>query len=91
MLFMVIESFKNGETATVRERFDKHGRMLPENVAYVTSWIDARTARCFQVMEAPSLELLKVWTDHWDDLVEFEIIPVVTPAEFWARISQGKS
>ncbi len=85
MLFMVIEHFKPGSLAQVGERFRTNGRMLPPGVQYVASWMEPSGARCFQLMEAESLELLQTWTSHWDDLVDFEITPVLTSAEFWAR------
>jgi len=84
MLFMVVERFKDGSTRLVGERFKREGRMLPERVSYVGSWMDAAGNRCFQLMEAPSAEALAPWTHRWDDLVDFEIVPVVTGAEFWA-------
>ena len=85
VLFMVIERFKNGDPAPIGERFQRTGRMLPEGVIYHASWIDAVNMRCFQVMEAPQLELLNVWIRHWDDLVDFEIIPVLESSEFWSQ------
>lgn len=89
MLFMVIERFKTGDPKPIGERFRKRGRMLPEGVVYQTSWIDPVAGRCFQIMEAPSLESLSEWTGRWDDLVDFEIVPVVTSPEYWATISSG--
>jgi len=83
MLFMVIERFKAGKVAAIGRRFKEKGRMLPEGVAYHASWVDAAGARCYQVMEAPNAELLNEWVSRWEDLVEFEIVPVVTSAEFW--------
>ena len=83
MLFMVIEHFKAGKLNAIGERFQRCGRMLPDNVAYHASWIDPAARRCFQVMEAPSAELLDVWVRRWNDLVDFEVIPVLTSAEFW--------
>lgn len=59
--------------------------MLPEGVTYLASWIDSAGARCFQVMEAPNSELLNSWVSRWDDLIDFEIVPVLTSADFWAR------
>jgi hypothetical protein len=88
MLFMVIERFKNGDWRPVGERFRARGRMMPEGVVYRASWVDSTGARCFQIMEAPDLELLDRWAGHWDDLVDFEIIPVLTSSEFWAK-AQG--
>jgi len=81
MLFMVIERFRDGQAPAVYRRFRDRGRMAPESVRYVASWVDLEFRRCFQVMEAPSETDLKAWTDHWADLVEFEIVPVHTSAE----------
>lgn len=76
MLFMVIENFLPGTAAEVYRRFREQGRMAPAGVTYVSSWVDLPFRRCFQVMEAESEALLKEWTRHWEDLIEFEIIPV---------------
>ena len=86
MLFMVIEHFKNGDPKPVGERFKHSGRMLPEGVIYYASWMDSRNSRCFQIMEAPDRESLEPWTAAWDDLVDFEVVPVQTSAEFWATV-----
>ena len=85
MLFMVIEHFKPGSLAHVGESFRTNGRMLPPGVEYLASWMEPSGARCFQLMEAENLDLLQTWATHWDDLVDFEITPVLTSAEFWAR------
>jgi hypothetical protein len=81
MLFMVIERFK--DTAAVGERAQQRGRMLPADVLYHASWIDPQSQRCFQLMEAPSREALEPWARAWIDLMELEIVQVVTSAEFW--------
>jgi hypothetical protein len=60
--------------------------MLPEGVIYVASWIDAQNGRCFQIMEAPDRESLEPWIAAWTDLVNFEVVPVHTSAEFWATV-----
>jgi hypothetical protein len=78
MLYMVIEHFRPGQAPAVYRRFRDRGRMAPEGVRYISSWVDLGFRRCFQVMEAESEALLKQWTDNWDDLIEFEIIPVRT-------------
>ena len=85
MLFMVIESFRDGDASAVGERFKLQGRMLPDGVTYHASWVDAKGMRCYQVMEALDPALLKTWTTRWDDLVDFEVIPVQSSAEFWAK------
>jgi len=85
MLFMVIERFKQDATL-VGERFRQSGRMLPDGVVYHASWVEPEGGRCFQIMGAPHPELLTRWTNHWDDLVDFEIVSVVTSTEFWANL-----
>ena len=85
MLFMVVEHFKNGDPGPVRERFVRDGRMLPEGVLYIGSWLDPDRARCFQVMEAKDRESLGEWTRRWEDLVDFEIVSVLTSQEYWAK------
>ena len=84
MLFMVIERFKGGDAAAIGERFQKTGRMLPEGVSYLQSWVDVPGTRCFQLMEADDEDALTPWLEHWGDLVDFSIFPVLSSAEFWA-------
>jgi len=86
MLFMVIERFKHGDARAVGERFQRSGRMLPEGLTYHASWVDSGGTRCFQIMEAAGVGSLNTWVSRWDDLIDFEIIPVLTSAEFWARV-----
>jgi hypothetical protein len=86
VLFMVIERFKPGKAAEIYRRFRDRGRMAPDDVKYVASWVDFEFNRCFQVMEADNLGRLKDWTTHWDDLADFEIVPVRTSAEAAAVI-----
>jgi hypothetical protein len=87
MTFMVIEYFKDPQA--VADRFGANGRMLPDDVVYQGSWIDPTTNRCFQVMEAPALDHFVSWTAAWGDIVDFEIIPVMRSAEFWARVQES--
>jgi len=81
MLFMVIERFKNGEAAPVYQRFQEQGRMLPEGLIYLNSWTDSGFRRCFQLMECDDLRLFDEWISHWQDLVDFEIVPVLSSKE----------
>lgn len=81
MLFMVIEHFKSGKAAAVYQRFRERGRMAPDDVKYIASWVDLGFGRCFQVMEAESEARLREWTRNWDDLTDFEVIAVRTSAE----------
>lgn len=88
MLFVVIEHFKQGP-APIGERFAAKGRMMPPDVAYVSSWLEESGDRCWQLMEAPNLEAFQDWTRNWDDLMDFEIVPVLTSQEFWKRRGDG--
>ena len=81
---MVIERFKDGSPDRVGVRFREKGRMMPDELKYISSWIEPSGERCFQLMESDSLELFEGWTCNWDDLVEFEILPVQTSADYWA-------
>ncbi len=76
MKYMVIESFAPGCKTLVYERFHQKGRMLPDGLRYVDSWLEKDGDRCFQLMETDSPKLFKEWTRHWSDLVSFEIIPL---------------
>lgn len=85
MLFVVMERLKHGDAGPVGKRFKRSGRMLPEGLTYHASWVDSAGTRCFQVMETLHPELLNTWVSRWADLVDFEIVPVLTSADFWAR------
>ena len=87
MLFMVIERFKNGDAVAVYRRYREQGRMMPEGLNYVESWVEPGFDRCFQLMECNDTGLLKQWTSCWQDLVEFEIVPVITSNEATAAIT----
>jgi hypothetical protein len=78
MMYMVVETFRSGKLTEVYQRFREHGRMAPAGVHYLASWVDHSLERCFQVMEAENEDLLHEWMAHWDDLVEFDVIPVHT-------------
>jgi hypothetical protein len=81
MLFMVIERFKNRDAVAVYRRFRDQGRMAPDGLRYVGSWVEANFDRCFQLMECDDARLLQEWIVHWGDLADFEIVPVVPSQE----------
>ena len=81
MLFMVLERFKNRDAKAIYRRLNEKGRMVPEGLNYVGSWIEANFDRCFQLMECDDPRLFQQWVMQWHDLIEFEIIPVVPSAE----------
>jgi hypothetical protein len=87
MLYMVIEKYRHGP-GPVYQRAAERGRMLPDGLHYVDSWVvdDARLDRCFQLMETDDPGLFARWQEQWADLTEFEIVPVVGSAEAARRV-----
>ncbi len=86
MLFMVIEQFKNGDARAVYKRLEERGRMMPDGLTYVDSWIDAGLGRCFQLMEADDAGLFQAWIANWSDLMDFEVVPVTRSKEAAAAV-----
>ena len=80
MLYMVIEHFLPEKLEELYRRFDEKGRILPEGVQYINSWINKDLTVCYQVMEADSLDKLTAWISNWNDIVDFEVIPVISSA-----------
>jgi hypothetical protein len=81
MLFMIIERFKNSDPRPIYARLAERGRQMPEGLNYVGSWIEAGLGRCFQLMETDDATLLQRWILGWNDLMEFEVVPVVPSKE----------
>lgn len=77
MLFMVIENFR-GDARPVYDRFRDKGRLLPPGLDYCGSWVAADFSRCFQLMQCDDVAVLQQWVSAWSDLVEFEIVPVLS-------------
>lgn len=84
---MIIEHFKDQDPAPVYRRFRDRGRLAPEGLQYVSSWVDEKLERCFQLMETDQPEHLEQWVANWKDLVEFEVYPVISSAEAAERVS----
>ena len=80
-LYMVVEHFRNGDSASVYRRFRERRRMAPEGLTYISSWVDEGLTTCYQVMETADRSLLDQWMHNWADLVEFEVHPVMTSQE----------
>jgi len=78
MQFMVIERFRDRDAKAVYRRFRDSGRMMPEGLRYVGSWIETNFDRCFQIMECDDARLLQQWIVNWSDLADFEVVPVVS-------------
>jgi hypothetical protein len=76
MLYMAIERFKNRDAKAVYRRFQEKGRMAPQGLVYVESWVETNFDRCFQLMECEDARLLEEWAAQWRDLIDFEFVPV---------------
>jgi hypothetical protein len=87
MLYMIIESFKEGNAVPVYRRFREKGRLAPEGLTYISSWVSEDLTRCYQVMECKDRSLLDRWMAGWSDLVNFAIVPVLTSAQALERIT----
>jgi len=85
-LFMVIEHFKNKDAIPVYRRFREKGRMLPKGLVYVSSWVDQKLERCYQLMETDDYRLLEEWMANWSDLIDFEVHSVFTSKEAAEKI-----
>lgn len=90
MQFLIVERFKGGDPTPVYERFDAQGRLMSDDIHYVASWITEDCTMCYQVMEAPTRESLNPWIAAWDDLVDFEVIPVINSAEAKVKVLNKK-
>jgi Domain of unknown function (DUF3303) len=86
-LYMVIERFKGGDAVPVYRRFRDRGRLAPEGLEYVSSWVDTSLERCYQLMETDNRLLLDEWITCWSDIVDFEVHPVISSAEATERIA----
>jgi hypothetical protein len=87
MLYMIIERFKNDDPAPVYRRFRDRGRLAPEALKYVSSWVTSDMSQCYQLMECDDPLLLEQWIARWEDLVDFQVLPVITSAEAAERIA----
>jgi hypothetical protein len=88
MLFMVIEHFDQARVKEIYARFHENGRMIPDGLTYVDSWISADFARCFQVMQCDDVTLLQEWVLAWGDLARFEIVPLASSKDTAAAVKK---
>lgn len=85
MRYIVVETFRGGDPEAAGRRFRECGRMLPDGLVYMESWMSASGKTCFQLMETQDPSLLEVWASRWDDLVAFEFVPVEPSTEYWKK------
>ena len=81
MLYMIVEHFKNGDPIPVYQRFRDRGRLAPNGLHYISSWVDEKFERCFQIMETADRGLIDQWIANWNDIVEFDIFPIMPSKE----------
>ena len=87
-LYMVIENFKKGDAVPVYRRFRDRGRLAPTGLSYVSSWVNDKLDRCYQLMETEDRALLDQWIVNWSDIVDFEVHPVISSEEASEKIRQ---
>jgi hypothetical protein len=87
MLYMIVEHFHDGDPRPVYARFRERGRLAPDGLTYVSSWVTNDYTRCYQVMETEDRALIDQWIANWSDLVDFEVFPVVTSAQASAAVT----
>jgi len=85
-LYMVIENFRNGDAVPVYRRFRDRGRLAPVGLSYVSSWVNEKLDRCYQLMETEDRSLLDQWIVNWSDIVDFEVHPVIMSEEASEKI-----
>ena len=81
MLYMIVERFRDQDPVPVYRRFRDRGRLAPDGIQYVSSWVNDKLELCFQLMETDDPRLLDEWIANWSDLVEFEIHTVVSSSK----------
>ncbi|HVU10824.1 MAG TPA: DUF3303 family protein [Phototrophicaceae bacterium] len=80
-LYMIVEHYQGGDALPVYRRFRDQGRLAPAGLTYISSWVDDKLERCYQLMETDDRALLDQWMARWRDLVDFEVYPVMTSRE----------
>jgi hypothetical protein len=83
---MIVEHFKNGDALPIYQRFREQGRLAPAGLQYVSSWIDDKIERCFQLMETDDINEINEWMANWSDIVDFEVYPVISSREAANRV-----
>jgi uncharacterized protein YjaG (DUF416 family) len=91
MQYMIIERFHEKKVKELYQRFAEKGRLMPNGVIYINSWINENVTVCYQLMETDSLEKLHEWINNWEDLADFEIVPIITSAEAKAKVFANPS
>ena len=87
MRYMVVERYRNGDAVPFYRRFRDRGRMAPDGLRYVESWVDEPMQRCYQLMETDDPALLDAWMANWSDIVDFEVHAVISSPDAAARIA----
>jgi len=87
MLWMIVERFRNGDALPVYRRFRERGRLAPEGLQYIDSWVTEDLRTCYQLMETDDRALLDAWMAKWRDLTDFEVYPVMTSAQAAAKVA----
>ena len=90
MLYMIIETFHPGKIKQLYKRFDEKGRLMPQGVQYINSWINEDITTCYQVMESDKEKKILEWIQNWNDLADFKVIPVITSSQAKEKVFADK-
>ncbi len=85
-MYMVVENFRNEDPVPVYRRLRDRGRLNPEGLTYVSSWVDDKLERCYELMETEDRAVLDKWIANWSDIIDFEVHPVISSKEAAERI-----
>jgi hypothetical protein len=86
MLWMIVERFRDGDALPVYRRFREKGRLAPDGLRYVDSWVSDDFTTCYQLMECDDRALLDAWMANWRDLTDFEVVAVMPSAQAVEKI-----
>ncbi len=88
MQYMVIEKFKQEKVKDLYKRFEEKGRLMPDGLTYINSWITEDVSTCYQLVETHDINKLYEWINNWNDFADFEIIPVITSQQAKGKVLQ---
>jgi hypothetical protein len=91
MQYMVIEKFKQGKVKDLYKRFEEKGRLMPDGLTYINSWITEDVSACYQLMETHDINKLYEWINNWNEFADFEIIPVITSQQAKEKVFANSS
>ncbi|MGL4496393.1 MAG: DUF3303 domain-containing protein [Beijerinckiaceae bacterium] len=88
MQFMVIEHLDQARIKDIYRKFAELGRLLPDGLTYIDSWVQADFSRVFLVMECDDITKLQEWVIIWGEFARFEIVPLAASKATLAAVKK---